>query len=111
MHVVKLTPEFDDMPEIVASPTDGVVREEPMRNDWEDIENTFERYYYGGRVQYDKPRPLPPYHMYQSYKDAVKRAKLNRSMLPDDCMRKADMWDFNKDDEFVGNRSKKSDDK
>ena len=97
MHIVKLSPEFDNMPEVVASPADGVVRREPMKNDWEDIENTFERYYYGGRVQYRKPRPRPKYYRMKYYKESMERKAIQQRMIPGDYLRNAGMWDYEED--------------
>ena len=60
-HVVEMRPERENYPVVIASPV-GKAKKEPLKDEEEDLEVSFDRLYYGGKAEYKRPKRLPIYH-------------------------------------------------
>ncbi|XP_041351876.1 28S ribosomal protein S5, mitochondrial-like isoform X2 [Gigantopelta aegis] len=70
LHIVELREDMDNIPVVVASPSDGSVRTDPVEE--EDLK--FENLYFRGRVPYIRPKPRPFFESLPSWR--VKRFQL-----------------------------------
>ena len=95
LHVLEMRPENENFPRVIASPSDGVVSKEPLRlNPTEEYEQNFQRYYYGGRVYWNRPKGLPIYHKFEAYKMALKRRAKEGRLRKGNILRKAKLWNL-----------------
>ena len=92
LNVVEFRKERQMFPMIVAEPSDGSVREEKLKDEEEDLEVEFDRIYYGGKTEYDKPKPPPFYHKQPSYKKKMNIIHMRRNQTHAQIMRRAGLW-------------------
>ncbi len=59
LHVVELRKERSNLPVVVASPTEGNIRTQPLVDEDNNLEMDFENLYYDGKIEYKKPKRKP----------------------------------------------------
>ena len=90
-HVVEYRDETDNRPVIVASPTTAVTKEK-LEDEVEDLEVSFERLYYGGKCELEKPKKRWFYENFESHKKKSARDHSMRNQPQLQILRKADLW-------------------
>ena len=90
LHLVEFRKEREYLPIVVASPS--VVRQDKLTNEEEDIEMDYDRLYYGGKHEYERPEKKPFFYHQPGAKR--KRKYLNRRRGQDKAqlMRNAGLW-------------------
>jgi len=77
-HVVERRPEREFLPVVLASPS-GPTKTETYKDEEEDLEVRFDRLYYGGRQQLEKPEKKPFFAEYDGYKKKLRIQRLRRN--------------------------------
>ncbi|KAI0239227.1 28S ribosomal protein S5, mitochondrial [Lamellibrachia satsuma] len=92
LHVVETSELRADLPVVVASPADGIVRDEQLIDEAEDLEMDYDRLYFGGKVEYKKPKKLPFYHKLRSYRYRKAEDYMRRNQAGCKVLRDAGLW-------------------
>lgn len=72
-HIVERRKERDYFPVVVASPSDGKVKDKEVSNELEDIEMDYERLYYGGKTELKRPPKKPFYFKTDGFRNKFAR--------------------------------------
>ena len=91
-HVVEMREERDNLPVVVASPTNGPVNTKKIVDEHEDLDVDFERLYMGGRVEYVRPNPKPVFYKLKSWRYAKARDHKRRGQQDAQILRQAGLW-------------------
>lgn len=91
-HVVEFRKERDNLPVVVASPTSGVVREAELKDEEEDLEVEFDRLYFGGRCELQRPPKKWFYSKFKSYKKKKAEMHAVRNQPDAQILRRAGLW-------------------
>ena len=92
MMVVELREERDNLPVVVASPSDGIISDKELTNEEEDVEMDFERLYYGGKTEYVRPDKGRFYEKYKSFKKKTERMHKKRGQMEAKLLRDCNLW-------------------
>ena len=90
-YIVEQRKERNNFPEVVAAPTEGKIATEPIIDEEHDIEMNFERLYFDGKVEYKKPKKLPPWEKYNwpSWQKKQIQVKRRRGQMDAKLQRRA----------------------
>ena len=88
LHVVEFRPERENLGVLVASPNDAIVAEKELIDEEDDLEMDFQRLYYGGKVEYERPPKRRIYDKLRSYHRH--KARVHRRRNQYDCQLKRD---------------------
>jgi len=94
-HVVEFRKERGNLPVVVASPSPEREQTEELRDDVEDLSVDFDRLYYGGRCEFDKPKALPYFAhgvMAKAWKKKQEEVHAARNQEHALIMRRAGLW-------------------
>jgi len=94
-HVVEFRKERSNLPVVVASPSDGQVSVTELKDEEEDLFVDFNRLYFGGRCELNKPKRLP-FFAYgvtaEAWKVHEARKHARRNQPHAQIMRMAGLW-------------------
>ena len=92
LHVVETSKLRADLPVVVASPSDGIVRDQQLIDEEEDLEMDYDRLYFGGKVEYKRPKKLPVYAKLRSYRYKKAENYMRRNQASCKTLRDAGLW-------------------
>jgi len=94
-HVVEFRRERENLPVVVASPSDGQVSETELKDEDEDLLVDFRRLYFGGRCKLQRPKRLP-FYAYgvnaKAWERSLARKHARRNQPHAQIMRMAGLW-------------------
>lgn len=91
-HVVEFRKERDNLPVVIASPSSGVVREDELKDEEEDLEVEFDRLYYGGKCELQRPPRQWFYSKSRSWKKKKAEMHAIRNQPGAQILRRAGLW-------------------
>ena len=92
LHVVETSKLRADLPVVVASPSDGIVRDQQLIDEEEDLEMDYDRLYFGGKVEYKRPKKLTVFAKLRSYRYHKAEKYMRRNQAGCKTLRDAGLW-------------------
>lgn len=91
-HVVEFRKEREHLPTVIASPAGGVVRDDELKDEDEDLEVEFDRLYFGGKCRLERPPKQWHYSKLKCWKKKTMEMHAVRNQPEAQILRRAGLW-------------------
>lgn len=92
LHVVEYRPERAMLPTVIAAPSAGYVAEKKPVDEHNELDMNFDRLYYDGKVELEKPPRKFFYHDYPSHKHRLAEDNKRRNQSRAQLLYRAGFW-------------------